>query len=546
MRQRSYGARFGPKAVERPAGSRRVRAEDLQGYFATEVDVLGLEHDSARSLADHGPESIGRSRELMGIVGSHSERDALAHGTGRGCGSAPRIGLQRRAALLQKTSEFSARSSRLVRPEPSHQKADTRADASLSRLRRRSQRQEPREVECGERGARVALVGVVLRELRDHVVELARRVALGRDGGHLDLACGRIVEVLLRVDGQKSTPRAQLPEDDAERIDVDSAVAHLLARHFGRDVSGLREYDPGDGVAAAVVASSRAEIDELDLARVAHHYVLRRQIAMDDAEGGTVRPGAFVHVGQRLRNLDRDGDRVRPAHANSRLEGPLTHVAQRMTLDILDDGVGLPALVAGRFENLSNAWMLQLRLDPGFVQKAREKRAVVDMIAPNRLNDARTFGPLEPRSGSEVDVAHSAARGELEHHASADHSRQRQGCGRTETAHRFAHARQPKKVDAAWPTFGQSLREGRQRMTAEPSPETRLVWRATWLEGFSFSCVTERPTGTRSGGGRDIRTSLSTRGGASRPGSWPRGFVMSRSPGSCRATCRVRAKRRRS
>ncbi len=112
---------------------------------------------------------------------------------------------------------------------------------------------------------------------------------------------------------EKAPAGAELPEHDAEGVEVDAAVAHLLARDLGRDVPGLGEDDPGDRVAPAVVAARGAEVDELDLARVAHHHVLRREVAVDDAEGRAVRAGPLVHVGERLGHFDGDGDRVGPA-----------------------------------------------------------------------------------------------------------------------------------------------------------------------------------------------------------------------------------------
>ena len=66
------------------------------------------------------------------------------------------------------------------------------------------------------------------------------------------------------------------PEHDPERVEIDPPVADLLPRHLRRDVAGLREDDPRDRVAAPVVAARGAEVDELHLARVADHHVLRR------------------------------------------------------------------------------------------------------------------------------------------------------------------------------------------------------------------------------------------------------------------------------
>ena len=161
-----------------------------------------------------------------------------------------------------------------------------------------------------------------------------------------------VLEVLLRFAGEEALSGAELPEHDADGVDVDAPVADLLARDLRRDVAGLREDDARDGVAAAVVPARRAEVDELHLAGVADHDVLRGEIAVDDAERRAVGAGALVHVREGLAHLDGEGAGLRPADAGADLDRAMAEVGERATFDVLDDRVGLAVLVGRGLEDL--------------------------------------------------------------------------------------------------------------------------------------------------------------------------------------------------
>ena len=117
----------------------------------------------------------------------------------------------------------------------------------------------------------------------------------------------------------------------------------------------------------------------------------------------------------------------RPANLHSHLGGALPDIGERAPLDVLDHGERLAVLVGGRFQDLRHARVIQLRLHAGLVEKASEKRAVVNVIAPHRLHDARALRAFEPRRGCEVDVAHSAAGQELQEDQPAHDAGQRVG-----------------------------------------------------------------------------------------------------------------------
>ena len=141
--------------------------------------------------------------------------------------------------------------------------------------------------------------------------------------------------------------------------------------------------------------------------------------------------------------------------------------ARRAPLDVLDDGVGLAVLVGRRLEHLRDAGVMELRLDARLVEEAREERPVVDVVAPHRLDDARALGALDAGRRGEVDVAHPAARHELEEERRPS-IRGRASAGAADEnplrsfAHRNGHA---KKRRMSRPSFRQvGLWVGRGRL----------------------------------------------------------------------------------
>ncbi len=437
VREVGDGAGFVPEALE-GAGRRGVlRAEDLHGELATELHVLRFEDGAAGPFAELATKAVRGPRELGGVGGDHPRGDRFAHGAGGRRDRA--VVAQRFASFVQEPRELGARPGGLVRPELAHHRDDARANAAFVPFDGGSRRDELHEVRRGEARALESLVRVVLRQLRDDRVELGRGAARRSDAGHPHVARRGLVEVPLGVAGEEASPRAELPEHDAQGEEIDAPVADLLACHFGGHVAGLGEDHAGDGAALPVETPRGAEVDELDLSRVAHHHVLRGEVAVHDAERRAVDPGSVVHVRERLRHFDGNGERVRPRDPHAHLDGALSQIAERPSLDVLHGRVRLALLVGVRLEDLSHPRVLKLRLDARFVEEPRQERPVVHVIASDRLDDAGPLGALDPRRRGEIHVAHPAARRELEEHAPAVHPRKGQRDGRRKASAGFAH-----------------------------------------------------------------------------------------------------------
>ena len=147
----------------------------------------------------------------------------------------------------------------------------------------------------------------------------------------------------------------------------------------------------------------------LTIAAVAQHDVLRREIAVHDAEGTAARIGALVDMAERFGRAHRDGHRVRPVDADAGLDGARANLAQATALDVLDDDVRLAGLVGGCFDDLRDAVVLQLRLDPGLIEEPRQERLVGGVVAPDDLDHAGPLRALDAGGGGQVDLPHPAS-----------------------------------------------------------------------------------------------------------------------------------------
>src|SRR5215468_2973929 len=120
---------------------------------------------------------------------------------------------------------------------------------------------------------------------------------------------------------------------------------------------------------------------------------------MDNTERRAVRSEPLVHVRERLRHLERDRDGLWPTDPRAEVDRALAQIGKRPALDMLDHRVRLAVFVGRGFENLGDTRVIELRLNARLVEKTRQKRSIVDVIAPDGLDDDRSLRPFNPRRG---------------------------------------------------------------------------------------------------------------------------------------------------
>jgi hypothetical protein len=154
-----------------------------------------------------------------------------------------------------------------------------RADQDAPR-RMRKPLQRARELA----GRLEALLLAFCQRLEDDHLQL-RRVAGHDGGGRRDDARLHLLErVEIRLHAEQALVGGELPEHDAEREDVRRAI-HLGAADLLRGhVSELALEGAGLCLREAIGHLRDAEVDDLGVAVVRHEEVVRRDVAVDEAE----------------------------------------------------------------------------------------------------------------------------------------------------------------------------------------------------------------------------------------------------------------------
>ncbi|MFO0668327.1 MAG: hypothetical protein U0235_01695 [Polyangiaceae bacterium] len=209
----------------------------------------------------------------------------------------------------------------------------------------------------------VALVAVGHQARHDDRLELGRYVARVRARRLHDAGAHDVEE---RFAAQARVERAtgqDLPEDDAERVDVAAPVDALAARLLGRHVSELSLEDAG--LLDEQLGARDPEIGDLHRAVVREEDVLRRHVAVDDLEG---RPRLVLLLVRVVEALGRFADDVRadPGREPRPLGLGRRHEhAEVGALDVLHDEELTLVAAVGELVDLN---------DVGMVEASRELR----------------------------------------------------------------------------------------------------------------------------------------------------------------------------
>ena len=174
--------------------------------------------------------------------------------------------------------------------------------------------------------------------------------------------------------GERDVARQQLPEDDAERVDVGRGRDGLAARLLRREVLAGAEHRAGLRDAVLDVERARdAEVGHLHLALAAEEDVLRLHVAVDEP----VLVGEGEPVGDRERELERLPDR-KPARTHEEL-------LQVLAVDVLEDDV-LAAVVVPAVDDGDDVRVRELRDRPCLATKALEVLRVVGVVLVEDLD----------------------------------------------------------------------------------------------------------------------------------------------------------------
>ena len=160
--------------------------------------------------------------------------------------------------------------------------------------------------------------------------------------------------------------------------------AHLLGRHV-RDLALDR---PRQRVAHAVHGLRDAEVHQLHAARRRQEDVLRRHVAMDQAERAVVLVALVVDVLQAGADPDRARDRDLERQLLPR-QGQRLHDAPRVQAVQVLHGQVVRAVLAAEVEGLNDVGMPQRGRDARLVEEHRHELAVARVLGEDALDRDR-------------------------------------------------------------------------------------------------------------------------------------------------------------
>ena len=202
----------------------------------------------------------------------------------------------------------------------------------------------------------------------------------------------------------EAPPRQQLPQHDAQRIDVGAAVRLRPVPDLGGRVRRPSDDVPRAGQRRVHVRTRDPEIDQLHLARKRQHDVVGRDVAVDDSE-----IAERVRVGKGARDfgddVDRDGERHALARGGqARLQQPDVDAVyellqqQQLAVDLLDA------------DGLRDCAVRKLERDVGLAPETRVLLLRTE-LGVHPLEHAQLGDSARLRAQAEVDSSHAARTG---------------------------------------------------------------------------------------------------------------------------------------
>ena len=207
-----------------------------------------------------------------------------------------------------------------------------------------------------------------------------------------------------------------LVEDDAERVDVRARVDPLAHRLLGGDVVGRAEHPAGRRHPVLFELARDPEVGQLRPPLLVDQHVLRLDVAVDHVAG--------VGDAEPARDLDRVGDRLlRVERAD-----PRDPLLQRLALDVLEDDVGVAAVLAG-VDHRDDVGVGELGDRARLLAEALQLVGLLGHLAVHHLHRDR---PVERLVARQVDGRHpAAAQLRLQPVAAGEHGSDHASTGRT-------------------------------------------------------------------------------------------------------------------
>ena len=298
-----------------------------------------------------------------------------------------------------RSSSASSASICVINPARCASRSPAKSRNPAGHLRRRRHGNCPLDGVGELRRARVASLRLPRRRSRDHDLERRRDVRRSRaDLRHV--AVQHLHQQLrFRAALQRALADQHLPQHQAGRIHVRlrrDVASHLL----GREVGDLAAHAAVGGRDEPPVGLRHAEVDDLGGAVGADEHVLRRGVAMDDAEQVSRVVASLVRRLQPAQRVadDGGGDAHRHPHAASARVGE--EARERLAVEVIHDGEDHDA-VGHEVDDPDDVRMDDVPREAHLVEEPRHRRGIARQPLVQALDGDRER--LPPARDPEMD-----------------------------------------------------------------------------------------------------------------------------------------------
>ncbi|HEY2744561.1 MAG TPA: hypothetical protein VGL86_08055 [Polyangia bacterium] len=396
----------GEAAIVEPIGMRRELIGDVLGDAQKIEQRLArarLAHVAAQfaqrrqlALDDDDALALGRLQQLILVAIAAAPDRSARHARGA-------LGRRRRRRIVERRARRRAMTLGLG-DHLRHQRGHRARLEDLALLRRQREEELPERAVQVARGL-IAILGPLRQALGDDRLELV-------GDRWIDLAQRRHLRVLDRVERlfalevpEERARAGQLPQDDPRGEDVAARIDRRACRLLGRHV---RELAFDDAFFFLHVARARdAEVDQLHHPVPRDQDVLRRDVAMDDAERLAVFVGLAMRVVERLGDLLAEIRAQAEGNARVVLDGGVEQAQKVDAFDVLhgEEIGGADLSVA---ERLHDVRVVQVDGDLGLVLEHAPELGRLGERGMDLLDDQDLGEPLRKRLAREEDLGHSA------------------------------------------------------------------------------------------------------------------------------------------
>ena len=204
-------------------------------------------------------------------------------------------------------------------------------------------------------------------------------------------------------------PVSDLPEHDAQREHVGAVVDLLGGGLLGRHVLDLPLEAARAGVRDAAERARDAEVDQLHRALERDEHVLRRDVAVHDAQRAPVAVGERVRVAEPARRLGDDVRRQRGAGRALLARRLAQHRRERLALHQLHRQEVLLAVVAD-LDDAHDVRVIEQRRQPRLVEEHADELPVRRQVREDPLDDQQRPVAGQLARQRQIDLRHPAGR----------------------------------------------------------------------------------------------------------------------------------------